>query len=64
MELKFRDTTALPRPARQARSGPYIPGGRPAAPTPTAQLHSSDHEIPARQGGYFHVGTALPGVAR
>ncbi|PWG12992.1 hypothetical protein DF268_13985 [Streptomyces sp. V2] len=62
MDLRFRDTTALRRPVRQARSGPYITGGRSHAPTPTAQLHSSDREIPARQGGYFHVGG--PEVAR
>lgn len=64
MNLRFRDTTALQRPVRQARSGPYITGGRSHAPGPTPRLHSSDHEIPARQGGYLHVGAVRPEVAR
>ncbi|GAQ58356.1 hypothetical protein a10_08244 [Streptomyces acidiscabies] len=55
MNLRFHDTAALRRPVRQARSGPYITGGRSHAPTPTDQLHSRDHEIPAPQGGYLHA---------
>jgi len=66
MDLKFRDATALRRPAEQARTGPCISGGRSGAPSSTAQLHSSYREIPASQGGYLHarprVGGGLRGV--
>jgi len=62
MDLKFRDASALRRPAEQARTGPCITGGRSGAPAPTAQLHSSDQEIPASQGGYLHARPRVGGV--